>query len=90
MQQYNFRRATQLLTEQAIHDLPYDLQQWLVEQPGLMVQEDDIVKAFADTPPSRLHNVIQTMVQASVLLPIGNGVYYKNMRTIEARGLPQG
>lgn len=70
-------------------NLPYDMQQWLVGAPGLLVKEDDILRAFADVAPARVHSVLLQMVQGDILFQLGPGVYSKNMRDIEARGLQE-
>ena len=65
----------------------YTLQQWVTSQPGLMIREEDVIQAFPDIPPPRVQRVLQQMVKSSMIFPIGTGVYYKNIRTIEARGI---
>ena len=81
------RRATNLLHEQQMSDLPYHLQQWIVASPGLYVREEDIIHEFPDTTPQEMKKILDKMVKASMLFPVATGVYYKNIRTIEARAL---
>ena len=80
-------RATQLLYEQTMSDFPYHLQQWIVAQPGLLIKDEDIAQAFPDVPTKERDMVLNQLMKASMIYSVGPGAYYKNMRTIEARGI---
>ena len=80
-------RATQLLYEQKMSDFPYHLQQWIVAQPGLLVKEEDIAQAFPDISTEERAMVLNQLTKSSMIYSVGPGTYYKNMRTIEARGI---
>ena len=80
-------KATRLLYEQTMSDFPYHLQQWIVAQPGLLIKDEEIAQAFPDIPTEERTMVINQLTKASMIYSVGPGTYYKNMRTIEARGI---
>ncbi len=65
-------------------DIAYQIQQWMIDSPQIMVEREEILQSFPNVPVSTLERVLQNMVQGSMLITVGPTTYYKNMDVLHS------